>query len=805
MRLNIIKRLKMKLSSMETGDKGTIRKVRGIGAFRKRIMEMGFVSGKEVEVVKNAPLQDPIEYKILGYNVTLRRSEAELINIFNKDHKNNHKVNHFIGSTSDSGPKNSEYEKCHIINIALIGNPNSGKTTLFNRISGARERVGNYSGVTVDSKTTEIKYRDYIFRITDLPGTYSMTTYSPEERYVRKYLIDKVPDLVVNVVDASNLERNLYLTTQLIDMDIKVVVALNMFDELTNKQDRFDHQMLGKMLGIPFIPTISSKGTGINKLSDEIIDVYEDKNPILRHIHINYGNCIEDSIKQIRSELSLTKDLYILSKISPRYIALKLLENDSDMIKMIKNSSRFSSIMKKVKKQHDKIESEFEEPADTIITDAKYGFISGALRETFKLGPIKTFDKTKAIDSFATHKFWGIPIFFLLMWIMFKATFSLGQFPMEWLEFLVGKLSEVISFNMAEGMLKDLLIDGVIGGVGGVIVFLPNILILFLFISFFEDSGYMSRAVFIIDKLMHKVGLHGRSFIPLIMGFGCSVPAIMATRTINSKKNRFVTILIIPFMSCGAKLPVYILMIGAFFPSNQGTILFSMYMIGIIVAILSAILLRNTLFKGDDTPFVMELPPYRRPTTKSIIIHMWDKTSQYLKKMGGIILAASIVIWALSYFPRDISTETISDNNLTTSYENTMLGNSYIGQFGQFVSPIFEPIGFDWKSNVAIISGFAGKELVVSTMGVLYNENEGNNLKEKIKNSSTFTTKNENSGLKAFVFMIFILLYIPCIATVIAIKNETKSWKWAAFSVFFTTSIAWIVSYLVFNIGKLLL
>ncbi|MDA3885890.1 MAG: ferrous iron transport protein B [Candidatus Delongbacteria bacterium] len=795
----------MKLSSMETGDKGTIRKVRGIGAFRKRIMEMGFVSGKEVEVVKNAPLQDPIEYKILGYNVTLRRSEAELINIFNKDHKNNHKVNHFIGSTSDSGPKNSEYEKCHIINIALIGNPNSGKTTLFNRISGARERVGNYSGVTVDSKTTEIKYRDYIFRITDLPGTYSMTTYSPEERYVRKYLIDKVPDLVVNVVDASNLERNLYLTTQLIDMDIKVVVALNMFDELTNKQDRFDHQMLGKMLGIPFIPTISSKGTGINKLSDEIIDVYEDKNPILRHIHINYGNCIEDSIKQIRSELSLTKDLYILSKISPRYIALKLLENDSDMIKMIKNSSRFSSIMKKVKKQHDKIESEFEEPADTIITDAKYGFISGALRETFKLGPIKTFDKTKAIDSFATHKFWGIPIFFLLMWIMFKATFSLGQFPMEWLEFLVGKLSEVISFNMAEGMLKDLLIDGVIGGVGGVIVFLPNILILFLFISFFEDSGYMSRAVFIIDKLMHKVGLHGRSFIPLIMGFGCSVPAIMATRTINSKKNRFVTILIIPFMSCGAKLPVYILMIGAFFPSNQGTILFSMYMIGIIVAILSAILLRNTLFKGDDTPFVMELPPYRRPTTKSIIIHMWDKTSQYLKKMGGIILAASIVIWALSYFPRDISTETISDNNLTTSYENTMLGNSYIGQFGQFVSPIFEPIGFDWKSNVAIISGFAGKELVVSTMGVLYNENEGNNLKEKIKNSSTFTTKNENSGLKAFVFMIFILLYIPCIATVIAIKNETKSWKWAAFSVFFTTSIAWIVSYLVFNIGKLLL
>ena len=795
----------MKLSSMETGEKGIIRKVRGIGAFRKRIMEMGFVSGKEVEVVKNAPLQDPIEYRIMGYNVSLRRSEAELINIFGKHHKNKHKINNFAGSTNDSGPKNSGYEKCHIINIALIGNPNSGKTTLFNQISGARERVGNYSGVTVDSKTTEIKYKDYMFRITDLPGTYSMTTYSPEERYVRNYLINEVPDLVVNVVDASNLERNLYLTTQLIDMDIKVIVALNMFDELTNKQDRFDHEMLGKMLGIPFIPTISSKGTGIDKLSDEIVDVYEDRNPILRHIHINYDTPIENSIKQIRSELSNAKDLYISSKISPRYIALKLLENDSEMIKMIEDSASFSSIMEVVKKEHDKVESEFQEPADTIITDAKYGFISGALRETFKLGPEKTFDKTKAIDTFATHKFWGLPIFFLLMWIMFKATFSLGQYPMEWIEFLVGKLSLFVSTNMAEGMFKDLLVDGVIGGVGGVIVFLPNILILFLFISFFEDSGYMSRAVFIIDKLMHKVGLHGRSFIPLIMGFGCSVPAIMATRTINSKKNRFVTILIIPFMSCGAKLPVYILLIGAFFPSNQGTILFSMYMIGILVAIFSAMLLRNTLFKGDDTPFVMELPPYRRPTAKSIIIHMWDKTSQYLKKMGGIILAASVIIWALSYFPRDISTEAVSENNLIVSQENTLLENSYIGQFGKFVSPIFEPIGFDWKSNVAIISGFAGKELVVSTMGVLYNENEGNNLKEKITNSDTFTTQDKNSGLKAFVFMIFILLYIPCIATVIAIKNETKSWKWAAFSVFFTTGIAWVVSYLVFNIGKLLI
>ena len=795
----------MKLSNMQTGEKGIIRKVRGIGAFRKRIMEMGFVSGKEVEVVKNAPLQDPIEYKIMGYNVSLRKSEAELINIFGKHHRHRHRFNDFAGSTNDTGPKNALYEKCHIVNIALIGNPNSGKTTLFNQMSGARERVGNYSGVTVDSKTTEIKYKNYIFRITDLPGTYSMTTYSPEERYVRNYLINEVPDLVVNVVDASNLERNLYLTTQLIDMDIKVVVALNMFDELTNNKDRFDYKMLGMMLGIPFIPTVGSKGAGINKLSEEIINVYEDKNPIVRHIHINYDNLIENSIKQIRSELSQTNDLYILSKISPRYIALKLLENDSEMIKIIEKSSRFESIIEIVKKEQNIVESQFDEPTDTIITDAKYGFISGALRETFKLGPTKTFDKTKVIDSFATHKFWGLPIFFLLMWIMFKATFSLGQYPMEWINFFVQKLSGFVSINMSNGMFKDLLVDGVIGGVGGVIVFLPNILILFLFISFFEDSGYMSRAVFIIDKLMHKIGLHGKSFIPLIMGFGCSVPAIMATRTINSKKNRFVTILIIPFMSCGAKLPVYILMIGAFFPTNQGTVLFSMYLIGVSIAIISALLLRNTLFKGNDTPFVMELPPYRRPTGKSIIIHMWDKTSQYLKKMGGIILAASIIIWALGYFPRDISTDSVNINNNLGNENKILLENSYIGQLGKFVSPVFEPLGFDWRNNVAVISGFAAKELVVSTLGVLYSENIGKGLKEKLQNSTTFKLESENSGLKAFVFMIFILLYIPCIATVIAIKNETKSWKWAAFSVFFTTGIAWVVSYLVFTIGKLFL
>lgn len=791
----------MKLIDLHTGDKGVIRKVRGIGAFRKRIMEMGFVAGKEVEVVKNAPLQDPIEYKVMGYNVTLRRSEAELINIYGNGQEDQCKSNGYLGTLDDDKLKISQSKKCHRINIALIGNPNSGKTTLFNQLSGSRERVGNYSGVTVDSKTVEIPYKDHIFRITDLPGTYSITSFSPEEKYVRDYLINEIPDLVINVVDASNLERNLYLTTQLIDMDIKVIVALNMFDELTKKQDDFDFKLLGKMLGIPFIPTISSKSVGIDNLSDKIIDVYEDKDPTLRHIHINYGEGIESSIRSIRESFVGTNNVGLLSKISPRYIALKLLENDDDIVEKIKSSKNSTSILENVKLERDKIEKQFSESVDTLITDAKYGFIAGALKETFKLGPIKKFNSTKIIDSFATHKFWGLPIFFILMWIMFKATFSLGQYPMEFLEFLVGKLTYFVSTNLSNGIFKDLLVDGVIGGVGGVIVFLPNILILFLFISFFEDSGYMSRAVFIIDKLMHKIGLHGRSFIPLIMGFGCSVPAIMATRTINSRRNRFVTMLIIPFMSCGAKLPVYILLINAFFPQNQGTILFSIYMIGVLTAILSAAFLRKTLFKGDDVPFVMELPPYRKPTTKSIIYHMWDKASQYLKKMGGIILAASIVIWALGYFPRDLS----KHKNFTQIDKVLQLENSYIGKIGKTIEPVFDPLGFDWKNNVAIISGFAGKELVVSTLGVLYSSNEGTNLKEKLQLSNTFKIDNTSNGLKPFVFMIFILLYIPCIATVIAIKNETKTWKWALFSVFFTTSIAWVVSFVVFNIGKWIL
>ena len=788
----------MKLSDLKTGESAFIKKVRGIGSFRRRIQEMGFVEGKKVEVLKNAPLQDPVEYKIMGYNLSLRKEEAELIEVSEGKHKreNSENSNDLPYIVSDN-PHNGNGNKCRRINVALVGNPNSGKTTLFNYISGLRERVGNYSGVTIGEKTAQVKFGEYIINITDLPGTYSLTSYSDDEKIVHDFIINELPDLVVNVVDASNLERNLYLTTQLIDMDLKVIVALNMYDELESSGTKFDYISLSKMTGIPFVPTVAAKRIGIDVLLKKIVSFYNDLEPDIRHIHINYGHPIEDSISNIRSVLSKDTNISFLSKISPRYTALKLLENDPDFLIRVKNSSsNFEEIMSVVRKEIQIISEHYQEPVDNIVTDAKYGFISGALMETMTMnesGPAAK--RTHRIDEFATHRIWGIPIFIAFMWLMFEATFKLGEYPMSFIEYLVQSLSCFFSEYLSAGILRDLIVDGVIGGVGGVLVFLPNILILFFFISFFEDTGYMARVVFIVDKVMHKIGLHGRSFIPMLIGFGCSVPAIMATRTINSRKNRLVTMMIIPFMSCGAKLPVYILIIGAFFPEKPAFMLFLVYSIGVAVAMISALLLKKTLFRTEDAPFVMELPPYRIPTLKSTAFHMWDKAYQYLKKMGGIILAASVVVWALGYFPRPDSG--------TGSDRTYVLENSYIGKIGKIAEPVFDPLGFDWKSNVAIVTGFAAKEIVVSTLSILHSNEEGDDLTEKLVNSGSFEL-NGSHKLKSFSFLIFILLYLPCIATVTAIKNESGSWKWAIFSIFFTTSIAWIVSFAVFNIGKLL-
>lgn len=820
------------LSELRDGEKGIITKVLGYGAFRKRITEMGFVKGKEVKVIKNAPLQDPVEYEIMGYNVSLRRSEASLVEVVSFENAGHLEKAVFEGTVTEDTLKTTAQQKGNIITVALVGNPNCGKTTLFNYASNSHEKVGNYGGVTVDVKEATIKQDNYTLKISDLPGTYSITEYTPEELFVRTHIAEKMPDVVINVVDSSNLERNLFLTTQLIDMNIKVVIALNMFDELEQKGIILNYSELGKMIGIPIIPTIAVKGKGITELVQEVIKVYEDKEPTQRHIHINYGNTIEHSIKQIQTEIRKNKD--ITNRFSTRYLAIKLLENDKTTLKQLNDCDNFDVIAQKSQTEITKLEKEYGEKSETIITDAKYGFIAGALLETTSQSKEKKREEFKNFDFLLTHKIWGFPIFIFFMWFMFQATFTIGSYPMDWIDAGVGYIGGFISNILPEGALHDLIIDGIIGGVGGVIIFLPNILILFFFISLMEDTGYMARVSFIMDRLMHKIGLHGKSFIPLLMGFGCNVPSIMATRTLENRKDRIMTMLIAPFMSCSARLPVYVLIISAFFPKNQGLILFSIYAIGVLIAILVALILKKTIFAKQDVPFVMELPPYRIPTLKNTTIHMWHKGSQYLQKMGTFILLASILIWALSYYPREVHYSTNYDaqiNNITANAtlqdsvkESQIAGielikasehqeQSYIGRIGRFIEPTIQPLGFDWKIGISIITGLAAKEIVVGSMGILYHadleaDETSSSLIEKLQQQTH--TSGELKGQKvftplvAFGFMLFILIYFPCVAVIAAIKKESN-WKWAVFSMFYTTAIAWIVAFLTYQIGSLII
>ncbi len=831
----------MKLSELQTSEEAVIVKVKGFGAFRKRIIEMGFVKGKKVKVIKNAPLKDPIEYEIMGYKVSLRRSEASMVDVISKEEAKTNVPIAFEGTITDDVLVETAFKRRKTINIALIGNPNCGKTTLFNYVSGAKEHVGNYSGVTIDSKTGTFTHNGYTFNIVDLPGTYSLSAYSPEELFVREHILNEVPDLVINIIDSSNIERNLFLTTQLIDMDIKVVAALNMYDELTKKGDQFQHEKLGKMLGINFVPTVSSKRQGIDDLFDKVIQVYEDVNPAQRKIYINYGEVIENGIEKLQQEF--TQDYILPKNVSPRFLALKLLEKDKEIIQHVLHHPDNEELKKKTNKIIKHIETDLDEDTETIITDAKYGFIAGALKETYKESPDIRIRKSEIIDTFLTHKLFGFPLFFFFMWVMFQSTFSLGEYPMDWIERGVESLMGLLDKVMNEGPFKDLLIDGVINGMGGVIVFLPNILILFFFISFMEDTGYMARAAFIMDKLMHKMGLHGKSFIPLIMGFGCNVPAIMATRTIEDKNNRLITMLINPFMSCSARLPVYILFISAFFPTHSGTILFSIYTLGIVLAIAFAKLFRKILFNEKDVPFVMELPPYRMPTIRSTVRHMWNKGYQYLKKVGGIIMVASVIIWFLQNYPKNEEVLQKYDQHieqLTQQHHNILQSNqpdsvkfvvakelktkidniqaikiieqqsgSYIGKIGHFIEPTIRPLGFDWKMGVSILSGVAAKEVVVSTMAVIYHRESSLNeqqpsLVENMREATNSKGETSFTPVVAFSFLVFILIYFPCIGVIAAIRKESGAWKWAIFTIFYTTGLAWIMSYIVYQVGNLI-
>jgi ferrous iron transport protein B len=816
------------LSDLHNGEVGVITKIVGHGAFRKRITEMGFVKGKPVKVIKNAPLQDPIEYELMGFRVSLRRNEAKLIEVVPVDRYDESSNKHLGGTISDDDLQETIKEKTRTINVALVGNPNSGKTTLFNYATGKHERVGNYGGVTVDTKEAHLKHNGYKINVTDLPGTYSISEYSPEELFVRTHITESMPDVVVNVIDSSNLERNLFLTSQLMDMNIKVVIALNMYDELEEKGDKFDHEALGKIIGIPIVTTVASKGSGIKELFSKVIDVYEDRDPNARHAHINYGTNIEESIKRLKDEIKKNKDIYDLFYC--RYAAIKLIENDKAFKDQIAQMPDSGNILALAQKEIAGLEHEYKEKSDTIIADAKYGFIHGVLKETYKQEKLNRRQASHSIDLILTNKYLGFPIFILFLWVMFQLTFSLGSYPMDWIDTGVSEFGNFIGHVLPEGSLHDLIVDGIIGGVGGVIVFLPNILILFFCISLMEDTGYMARAAFIMDKLMHRIGLHGKSFIPLIMGFGCNVPAVMATRTLENRKDRILTMLILPFMSCSARLPVYVLLISAFFPANQGLVLLSIYLIGIVLAILVALVFKRIFFAKQDVPFVMELPPYRIPTLRNTTVHMWNKSVQYITKMGTVILTASILIWALGHFPRDVEFSNdyekmaadISANiNLPESQkeeqlvqieidrESERMEKSYIGQLGHMIVPVIEPLGWDWKIGVSIITGLAAKEIVIGSMGVLYQSdisadensvNLKNRLQEQVFTSGPRIGEKVFSPNVAYSLMLFILIYFPCVAVIAAIKKEAN-WKWATFTMVYTTVLAWFVAFAAYHIG----
>ena len=787
----------MRLSELKTGEKAVVVKVLGYGGFRRRIMEMGFVRGQEVSVILDAPLKDPIEYHIMGYDISLRRKEAEMIEVMTLEEASQFSEmepstlidgEDIIGRVVQSRHKH--------ISVGLVGNPNSGKTSLFNTLCGRSEHVGNYSGVTVDAKRGTLSFKGYTFEITDLPGTYALSAYSPEEVYVRRYLVESAPDVIINTVVASNLERNLYLTTELIDISPKMVVALNMYDELERSGAKFDHEMLGEMIGVPLIPVVAPSARGIEELLDAVIAVYENRDPRVRHIHIGYGSVIEEHLEALNRDMRKHRE-DLIAHFPPRYYALKLIEGDKEVMTMIESSPHRERWIAMATRARVSIEESLGEDIETSLARQKYGFISGALKETYTAVKNDRNTLGDKLDAIVTHRIWGFPIFFALMWFMFYCTFTLGAYPQEWIEMGVSWLYDTVHGLMGEGALRDMITDGVINGVGSVLVFLPNIMILYLFISLLEDSGYLARAAFIMDKVMHRMGVHGKSFIPMVMGFGCNVPAVMACRTIECTTSRIITIMVVPFMSCSARLPIYMMIVGTFFAEHAGTVLFLLYVGGMLLAVVSARLMRRFMFREQEAPFVMELSPYRIPTATATIRHMWSKCAQYLKKMGGLILIASIVVWLLSYYPRP-------QHNVEEP-EAPRFEQSYMGYVGQWCQPMFAPMDMEWQATIALISGIPAKEIVVSTMNVLYaqpgdeeaaeDEELSPSVSERIASSMSIPT--------AVAFLIFSLLYLPCLATIMAIGAELN-WKWAVGSALYNTAVAWVVAWIGYLITSLI-
>jgi ferrous iron transport protein B len=719
------------------------------------------------------------------------------------------------------------------ITIALAGNPNSGKTTTFNNITGTRQKVGNWPGVTVEKKEGTVNRFGFDLKIIDLPGTYSLTPFSIEEIVARKFILDESPDVVIDIIDASNLERSLYLATQLRELDCcKVLFALNMADLAQSRGIKINAQKLSELLDVPVVFTVGNKNQGVDDLLEKAVELAQAPSNLPIKRRVKYNRDIEDAILKLQQVFEDKAPGMISYDI--RWTAIKLLEDDKIIKENLEKISgaQAQDIFTETAVLRKRLINRFDEDPEIIMTDERYGFIAGIIKEAVTTSVQKRVDISRNIDLVLTNRFIGFPIFIFFIWAMFQTTFTVGQYPMDWIDTAIRWFGVFAGNLIPQGILKELVIDGIIAGVGSVIIFLPNILILFFFISLFEDTGYMARAAFLMDKIMHLIGLHGKSFIPMIIGFGCNVPAIMAARTLESEKDRILTILITPFMSCSARLPIYIVLAGTFFGAKAGTVIFLIYLTGIVLSIITGRLFRSTLLKGADAPFVMELPPYRMPMAKSLMIHMWDRSKIFLRKMGGIILVGSVVVWAMSAFPRNIATSadnTEAINQLRNAYDrqiseaatgdNQRLAqqrdlameelktlqqrrqteNSFMGRIGKSIAPVFSPLGIEWQGGIALLTGLVAKEIVVSTMGVLYavKDDESDALQTALKNSSM-------NRLSALSMMVFVLLYVPCLATVAAIRRETGSMKWTVFSIIYSTSLAWIMAFLVYQGGTLL-
>jgi len=704
------------------------------------------------------------------------------------------------------------------LKIALAGNPNSGKTSIFNGLTGAHQKVANFPGVTVEKRVGFKKYRNYNITFVDLPGTYSLTAYTIDEKVARNFIINEKPDVIINVIDSGSLGRSLYLTTQLIEMGVDLVIDLNMWDEIQHSGIEIDTDKLSKLLGAPVVKTVGSRGQGIDSLLETSIAVAEHGDKSHRHPPVSYGPQLDDVITNLTHEIGRCRHCHGCG--NPRWLAVKMLEGDREIEKRyVPSRETAQSLSDALDSSLEHLKATNPDDPEIIITEGRYGYVAGIIKEVMTRPPVDRMKTSEMIDHILTHKFWGYPIFLLFMYIIFEATFSLGGYPMDWIDAGVGGLQKLATAIIPAGVIADMIIDGIIGGVGAVIIFLPNIIILFLGISLLEDSGYMARAAFLMDKLMHYLGLHGKSFIPMLIGFGCSVPAIMSTRTLESRKDRILTILLIPFMSCSARLPVYILFAGAFFGASAGRIIFLIYIIGVLAAIVAARILVKTVVRGESLPFVMELPPYRRPTGKSVAIHMWERTKVYLQKMGGVILIASIILWALGYFPKrveysqdytaQIEQLQVSDeadsadrvDELEAQMAAEDLEYTFIGRMGDAVAPVVAPLGFNWRMGVALATGFVAKEVVVSSMGVLYQLGDGAESNSETLINKLRSPESGISRLAAFVFMVFVLLYTPCLPSVIAVMREI-GWRWMLFSIFFQTTVAWISSFIIYQAGR---